>query len=833
MNFKLGKMFAVGVSTLVLSTVTTAQIDEIIVTANKKEQTLQDIPMSVTVTSAEQIEQSAIVDLLDLQSAVPSLRMTQLQKTTETNFIIRGFGNGANNPGIEPAVGVYIDGVYRSRSASAMADLPTIERVEVLAGPQSTLFGKNASAGVISITSKLPEQEFGGLVETTIGTYGSTIVKGTVTGGITDTTSFRLSASSNKNDGYSTNLVDNTKYNDRDRSAIRGQLLIEPSEDLSIRMIADYNQIEEVCCIASSLVDGATSQITAALAAANGYGYAPIDPWGRIAYQNYGTNGESRPANELVGKGISVQVDWSLDNVDITSITSKRNQTSITNLDADFSAADIISDQRQDYEFDTFSQEIRISSNDINSNLDWMVGAYYQQEDIDSFRNVTYGTQTYTYSDTLVTLGLSQAIAAAAIEGYLAAGLPPAGAQAFAEQAVADALGPVGGSGLAYVGAAFGVCVVNGVACTDVFYIPGTGMPSSVWNMDNTAMSFFGQMEYRINDSLTATLGLAYSDDSKDVSGDITIIDAFAALPLEAAGLGALSGLQFFPAFRNYPNADEDGKFDSDDVTHTLSLAYAMSDNTSIYATHSSGFKATSVNMTVDARDVRAADPEDATNYEIGLKTTFDNGYINLAYFDQNIEGFQSNAFSGTGFNLVNAGKESHKGVELDSMLALSENLMLRVSAMQLDAVYDSFEKGTCDTTGLAEPEYQCPAGQPYVDLSGLNPAGIHDLSANANIVYSFNLGGALDGFARLEYVYEEDTNLADLIPVSIAERGFKNVNASLGFNADNWSIMFWGRNITDHETLYSAFPTTAAPGSFSGYPSAPSTYGVTFKMNL
>ena len=197
-------------------------------------------------------------------------------------------------------------------------------------------------------------------------------------------------------------------------------------------------------------------------------------------------------------------------------------------------------------------------------------------------------------------------------------------------------------------------------------------MPSSVWSMDNTAMSFFGQMDYQISDSLTATLGLAYSDDSKDVSGDITIIDAFAALPLEAAGLGALSGLQFFPAFRNYPNADENGKFDSDDVTHTLSLSYAMSDNTSIYMTHSSGFKATSVNMTVDARDVRAADPEDATNIEIGLKTTFDNGYINLAFFDQNIEGFQSNAFSGTGFNLVNAGKESHKGVEFDSMLALS-----------------------------------------------------------------------------------------------------------------------------------------------------------------
>ena len=121
------KVIAFCLSTFLLSGAAISQIDEIIVTANKKEQTLQDIPMSVTVTSAEQIEQSAIVDLLDLQSAVPALRMTQLQKTTETNFVIRGFGNGANNPGIEPAVGVYIDGVARTRSASAMADLPTIE----------------------------------------------------------------------------------------------------------------------------------------------------------------------------------------------------------------------------------------------------------------------------------------------------------------------------------------------------------------------------------------------------------------------------------------------------------------------------------------------------------------------------------------------------------------------------------------------------------------------------------------------------------------------------------------------------------------------------------
>ena len=161
---------------------------------------------------------------------------------------------------------------------------------------------------------------------------------------------------------------------------------------------------------------------------AGGYGFAPIDPWSREAYMNYAPDGSNRPHNELTGKGLSIQIDWSLDNFDITSITSKRNQTSITTADGDFTAADILSQLRQDYEFDTFSQEFRISSNN-DSPLQWMLGAYYSQEDTDTFRKVTYGTQTYPFADYLVTGGLAQAIAAAAIEGYLAAGLPPAGAE--------------------------------------------------------------------------------------------------------------------------------------------------------------------------------------------------------------------------------------------------------------------------------------------------------------------------------------------------------------------------------------------------------------------
>ena len=203
-----------------------AAIEEVIVTANKREQSLQDVPISVTVTSGETIRQSSIVDLIDLQSAVPALRVNQLQSSAQTNFIIRGYGNGANNPGIEPAVSVYIDGVPRTRSASSLADLPTVQSVEVLSGPQSTLFGKNASAGVISVNTLLPEDEVGGMIEGTVGNYGSQIIKGTITGPLTDTVSYRLSASDNSSDGYATNITTGENVNSRERSAIRGQLLI-------------------------------------------------------------------------------------------------------------------------------------------------------------------------------------------------------------------------------------------------------------------------------------------------------------------------------------------------------------------------------------------------------------------------------------------------------------------------------------------------------------------------------------------------------------------------------------------------------------------------------
>jgi outer membrane receptor protein involved in Fe transport len=178
----------------------------IIVTATKREQTLEEVPVAVSVTSAAAIERAQVRDLKDLQTLVPSLRVSQLQSSANTNFIIRGFGNGANNPGIEGSVGVFIDGVYRSRSAAAISDLPNLQRVEVLRGPQSTLFGKNASAGVISIVTAAPSYEFGGSAELSYGNRNAIVAKADVTGPISDNVAFSLAGGINKADGYGTNL---------------------------------------------------------------------------------------------------------------------------------------------------------------------------------------------------------------------------------------------------------------------------------------------------------------------------------------------------------------------------------------------------------------------------------------------------------------------------------------------------------------------------------------------------------------------------------------------------------------------------------------------------
>ena len=254
-------------------------MEEVVVTATKRSESIQDVPLAVSVVTGEIIERAEVRDLLDLQSVVPSLRVPQFQNSIQTNFVIRGFGNGANNPGIEPSVAVFVDGVYLSRSQARISDLPNIQQIEVLKGPQSTLYGKNASAGVISVTTKAPEFESRGSLEVGFGNYSQQSVRGFYTGPLSDTVAVSLYGSSLQRDGYFDNVVTGSDLNNRDRWNLRADMLIETSEDSQLRIIADYDELDERCCGVANLIDGPAGAALGALSVIPGQAYIPEDAY--------------------------------------------------------------------------------------------------------------------------------------------------------------------------------------------------------------------------------------------------------------------------------------------------------------------------------------------------------------------------------------------------------------------------------------------------------------------------------------------------------------------------------------------------------------------------
>jgi len=467
---------AVALATVAAPSISLAQdslIDEIVVTATKRASTLQDIPIAVSVTTAETIEKAEIRDVLDLQSVVPSLRVGQLNSSAQTNFIIRGFGNGDNNPGVEPSVGVFIDGVFRSRSAAAISDLPSLERVEVLRGPQSTLFGKNASAGVINVVTQKPTGEAGGKLSGTFGNLGSVIVKGEVQGALSENAAFSLAAGTNTRDGYVANLGNGNELNNRDRQNVRGQIVYNPSDATELRLIADFDTLEEECCATVNLIAGPTF---GAIRAAGGTLVAN-NPEALSTFINVD------PTNEIDNSGISLQVDHERENFTITSITALRNVDSNSVIDADFTSAAVITNEL-DTEIDTFTQEIRFTSNGGGS-LDWNVGAFFFDEQIDFTDDLPFGSGFRNYIDALA----------------FGAGAP--GAIAGLEQGLGI---PVGS------------------------FFPAGGGDTVVTSLDNQAISLFGQFDWHINDNLTATLGLNYTKDEKEATVRAARSDAFSSL---------------------------------------------------------------------------------------------------------------------------------------------------------------------------------------------------------------------------------------------------------------------------------------------------------------
>lgn len=863
---------------LTLSTPAMAQIDEVITTATKRQTTLQDTPVTVSVTSADVIQKARIEDLGDLQTVTPTLRVSQLQNSGNTSFSLRGFGNGSNNVGLEPSIGVFIDGVYRSRAAASINNLPNLERVEILPGPQSTLFGKNASGGVISIVTAKPKFQTTGYVQGGIGNNNLRQAKGYITGGIAENVAISLGGNIEMADGYFTTegATDNNEVN---RAGVRGQILWEPTDNVSLRFIADGSSIDENCC-------GTTLAITGPVSVQNqAAGFLPA---GTDAYA-YTSNANQDANNEITDNGMSLHADIDYDNFTLTSITALRNNEWFYDSDSDFSSRDILRDVFQNVDTKTFSQELRITS-DLDGPMQYMLGGYYFQEDL--------------------------ALQSGAYWGDDARGF------------VAGALGSgdvsVGNNLLNNIG------TFNMVDASQ-FYAADNGT-TEFFEQDDEAYSIFGTVDYEVTDRFTLTGGLNYTTVDKSVSSRADITDPFAfidvsafptsavvggaAAGIYAAGIGdptssayqafaasvtpnfagtplegaqftqatidilnanpmfkpgldafqagfqatvvaaitsGLEGVQFLTPSAAFPNDVESGQSSDSKVTWNIRGAYDLNDNINIYASAATGFKSSSWNLTRDTRPLRSdqtqleaqniatvnqtygsrfAAPEESEVFEIGMKGKFENVAFNIAAFTQSIEGFQTAIFNGSGFSLANAEEQTTNGVEFDTKYSPSPAWDFTFAGTLLDAEYT-------DYSGAADAD-----GNP-TDLTGERPGGIPEVALSTSGTYTHDFGGDRTGYIRLEHQYESEESILDNLPPEIV-REVNSLNASLGYSfANDVSVQLWGRNILEDEYPTSGFPTPlisaveqsiglpANQRSTSIYPNQPRTYGVSIRKDF
>ncbi|MBO9603721.1 MAG: TonB-dependent receptor [Novosphingobium sp.] len=836
--------------------------NEILVTATKREQTLQDTPVAVTVATQEQLERSQVRDLKDLSILVPSLRVTQLQSSANTNFIIRGFGNGANNAGIEPSVGVFIDGVYRSRTASQINDLPNIATVEILRGPQSTLFGKNASAGVISVRTEAPQFDFGGNVEGSYGNYNAVVARGYVTGPLSDTVAASLAGGWSGRDGYLKDLGTGDRTNERNRWFARGQLLFEPSTDLKVRIIGDYSAIDENCCGVVNLQPSAATSVIKAL------GNIPDadHPYAGVVYDNINST------NDIKDWGVSGEIDWQAGLIGVTSITAYRNNHSITAQDADFTSADLINPLAADVNIDTFTQELRLTA-DLGNFAHFLLGGFYIHENVDQTGSLLWGSQARPYADQLIRALTGNTQNLSLLEGTL---------------------GTLEGNPTKYLGD---------------FFAQGTGNTNEDFTLKSEAYSIFGQADFQVAPGLTLTLGGNYTKDTKDYTASILGTDVFSQVDLVADGrtaiyltgvsqgvgaylghaptqqeiaafasdpstaatyaaisagalayasanqnnaavnpLLALQPLQYLPQFVSVPNSVEPGHISDDAFTYTIRLAYELNDQVNVYATYATGFKAASVNLSRDSRPLasdadalenagltqvnqtygtRFADPEHSRVMEFGLKTNFGRASANLAVFEQRIKGFQSNIFTGTGFALSNAGEQSTFGVEFEGRAELFKGFTANAGVTYLKPKYNDYKFAAVG------------------DLSGTRPAGIPTWTTVIGGTYDYALGNGDDIILDASYHYESRVKVVEGLPGFLDEgsaaaiaaadpftRQVDDVTASISYKMQNGlEFTLWGRNLLNDRYILQIFDSVAQPHSISGYPNQPRTWGGTVRF--
>ena len=807
---------------------TTAQdtpktLDTLTVTAQKREEALQDVPITMSVLPEQLLQDSGARDIKEMQNLVSGLSVTSTSNESQTTVRIRGVGTVGDNPGLESSVGVVIDGVYRPRNGVGFGDLGPVERIEVLKGPQGTVYGKNTSAGLINITTRSPSFSRGIEAEVTAGNYGMLGLSAGYTNAISETAAFSLYGVKRTRDGFlniKTGAGPRTSDDDGDMDfhSLRGQLLLEPNDDLTIRLIADFASRDEDCCAGVTTTRGPAAAIVDALA--GGQGTIPVpDPSQRLAYSNDDTR------QTIKDKGISAQLDWTtpwFGGASLTSVTALRDWTNINSADLDFTAAPIwtraYGDGVNDVKFKTFSQELRLTG--TSGALDWMVGGFFADEDLIRDDSIQMG-------------GAYEAYLSLALLNNIAASFPPGlvnttNAATFLSQAA---------------GRPYGTTFV------------GTGNQDH-YEQNSRSAALFTNNVWHATDAFDLTFGARYTRERKQLdsrysnpNGGIGCANGLGNPAQVGAALAArgvpgayIAGL--VPTVIGYmclpwSNVLHNGRATSqereeDEWSGTLKGSYRWSDAFMTYASAARGYKAggfnldrvqTSNGLTSGGSGITPVNDtsfpgEFVDSYELGMKSTLAGGnlLLNAAYFHQRFTDFQLNSFIGTSYVVRSIPELKSHGVDIDMMWQTPlDGLSLQGGATFLEATFGD--------DLLPDADLRL--------LPGATPGFMPKWQANASMTYEWNFAGNLLGRVYIGARHTSDYNTgSDLDPQKLQE-AYTLVDARVVIGSQNrrWAVELWGRNLADKTYSQVGFDAPIQTGSWNAFLGAPRTYGLTLRF--
>jgi len=760
---------AMAVSAPALSQALT--LEEIIVTATKRAEGLQEVPIAISVMSGQEMSAKGLTKMEDLSMYMPNVHVAEASAGTQ--MFIRGIGSGVNY-GFEQSVGTFVDGVYFGRGRSARGKFLDIERVEVLKGPQSTLFGKNTIAGALNITTAQPTEEFEGYVSAGYTTeLEASTITAMVSGPLSDSVRGRLAVRSYDDKGYVRNLAADGVDGPQNESVYaRATLAIDLNEDWTATIKAEHGYVD---VLGRQELISDTDLSIGPSAALYGSPLGSTNFEAGFGYTTYEQNVRDLPLFDDTESNIfQVTLDGVAGEHGVKAVIGYTDYEFTNSLDSDYSPLKLLNRGRNE-QHEQFSAELIISS-PSDDKFEYLAGAFFQTEELSNDR--------YTHVDLSAVAPLQNGVFA-----LLNAANPALGGASFAQAVLGGNLSAATQSG-----------ILDATA-------------RSYFEQEADSWSVFAEGTYNINDSFRVTAGLRYSEDEKDMSkrGTASNIDPTAAsstlsVPQLAAVYGQALKLATVHAYTRDRKEDH--------VTGHVNLQWDMNDDAMVYLELGNGYKAggfdedngmgreiETVNGVTD--DLADFEDESVETIEIGAKINLADGRgrLNIAAFSSNYEDVQVSTFDGNaGFVVGNAAESEVQGIEADVLYRLTEELTFNGAFAYLDATYKSFPGAGCN---LAQSLVWTGTGGCVQDLSGQPLQFAPEHTANIGVTYERALSSGLMLSAGLDYNWSDDVVVSADLDENLVQKSFGKLNARIAIAGnDQWQVSVVGKNLLSEDTF-------------------------------